>query len=317
MTEARVTMEEEPQQPDRDALAIIAEEDMVVSAKLARRERSMLERLQDIEEAAVVWERRVQAIESCRAASLRATLPRHWVAYRDKEGVVSCTPSYPACQQIAEYYGIDVFNIRPRKDGLFTPLVEKVERTKADGTVFQVTILRAACDVECRFNGHNLVDVESSVEVGADFTGSGHLEDARKSLYTAVISRAIRQVTGTARIPAAELDRLWSTENKGKSTEQCVKGRGFGSSEERQQGQVASTEVVSQRGDLRDAILECVNGDEQAAKVLTKKVTGNPPKFDGYDDAIKIKFDWQLENAWKKLRGMPEFKGQGGADGGN
>ena len=274
-------------------LALVGEDNKIATA-LEQEERSLLDRLTQIDEGLVVWERRVQAIESCRTAALRATLPEHWVLNRDRQGNVLATPSAPACARIAEYYGIQLSNLRPTDaQGGFAPVRIRQE----DGTV----VLRAWCDALCRFNGRMLNGIEASRQSDEQFIGRGHEEDQRKSVLTLLQSRAVRQLVAVARIPVNELDAAW--ESTDKTTARCVKGHGFGSSTERSASAVAEEGVEKARAELGQEILRLTGGDRDAAADVLQEITGNPDKgFKGFRSVARMTKKWQVENAKKRLR---------------
>jgi hypothetical protein len=268
-------------------------------------ELSLIDQLTVLDHGAAIFERRTELIERCRISAIRATQPSDWVLFRDKAGVEVAMLCGPGADIVAQFYGIEIANIRPQREGSFAPALEK------DGDEKQLV---AWCDARSKVTGQALQSIEARRSTSEDFVGRGGLEsssalvgmaDLRASVYRLLRTKAVRILASMTRVSRGLLDEAWKGTEK--SSEQCRKGSGYGTSSERGATRVADADVIEARDKLRDEILRRVGGDTAAARDVLKEITANPPKFKGFDSIDRLAQGWQVENAAKKLAEHPVF----------
>ena len=299
----------------------LAQEEMTLTA---RAEGSLVERLQAMENGAVIFAKRAEMLDLCHTAAIRRTRPEDWVLFKDRQGTESAMLTASGADLIAELYGIVVQNIRPMNDrGEFAP--EKVKREHAD-----IYGYRAWFDAFSRFNGRSIQGQECTRWSDEDFTGrsvsaAGQLtmkpseaiaaldSDLRASVQRLILTKAVRVLCGMTRVPIADLRAAWQSSDK--SPDKCRKGSGYGSGSERAASALTSDEVKSLRENLRDDILRCCGGDAAEARKLLVEITKGKD-FTGFDSVEKMTKDWQVENAVAKLKKHPKFAPQSDTNGG-
>lgn len=284
-------------------------------ALTARAESSLVERLQQMENGAVIFAKRAEMLDVCHTAAIRRTRPEDWILFRDRQGTESAMLSASGADLVAELYGIVVQNIRPMNDrGEFAP--ERIKREHGDAYGY-----RAWFDAFSRFNGRSIQGQECTRWSDEDFTGrsvsaAGALtlkpseaiaaldSDLRASVQRLILTKAVRILCGMTRVPIADLRAAWQGTEK--AVDKCKKGSGYGSGSERAADTVTDTDVVAKRDALGNEILRRVGGDKEAASVLLRECTATD-KFKGWDSIARITAQWQIDAAWKKLRAHGTF----------
>lgn len=285
-----------------------------------RAEQSLLDQLQKVENAAAVFKRRAELIETCYLAAIRRTRPQDWVLFRDAQGSETGMLCASGANLVAEVYGIAVQNLRPQdENGNFKP-----DRIESGGGAYA---LRGTCDAWSRVNGLAVHGLEGARRSDEDFTGRGVTgegglttkksdktgaldSDLRSSVLTLLRTKAVRVLCGMTRVPTADLERAWK--GAGKQTAACRKGHGFGSGSERGAQSVTPEAVAGDAKKLGQEILRRVGGDKaDAAKLLkeitSKKASGKGKAFAGFDTIARLTADWQIQNAYRKLAQHPVF----------
>src|SRR3990172_13079780 len=279
-----------------------------------RAEKSLIERLQRMQDAALVFERRTQLIETCHLVAIRRTRPQDWVLFRDRQANEIAMVTASGAQLVAEVYGVVIQNVRPIDErGMFAPEVV----TYPNGSF----AYRASCDAWSRVNGRSIEALEIARRSDEEFTGRGVTKngdltvkpgertgaldsDLRSSVLTGLQTKAVRVLCGMSRVPIADLDRAWK--DTPKKVSECRKGSGYGTSTERSAATVADTDVPAEAKKLGEEILKRVAGDKSAAADLLREITAGKD-FKGFDSVARFTQAWQLENAWKKLREHATF----------
>jgi len=266
--------------------------------------RSLVERLQGMEDAAIVFQRRIDLLETCRNAAIRATNPEDWILNRDRSGKELAMLKASGANVVAMFYGITVENVRPRgKHGEFEPDVT----IGSDGRT-----LRAWCDAYSNVTGRSIRNLEASRSSTEKFIGrgpdAGELvagSDLRSAVYTLLLTKSVRVLAGMSQIPKAVLDDAWK--GTGKTTERCVKGSGYGTAKDRAARDV-SENCTESRKELGDEILRRTGGDIDAARSVLVDITKNDEKgFAGFDSIDRLTKSWQVEQARKRLATHPVF----------
>ena len=73
-------------------------------------------------------------------------------------------------------------------------------------------------------------------------------------------------------------------------------------------GDTTPADLKAEQVKLGNEILKRVGGDKTAAADLCREITSNPDKgFKGFDTLTKLTQDWQIKNAWKRLREHATF----------
>jgi hypothetical protein len=284
-----------------------AEEIEREEALAVRAEKSLLQRLENLENAEQIIQKRTELIEALRISALRRTRPQDWVLSKDKQGNETGMLTASGAQLVAEVYGVRVHNVRPLgQHQEFQP--EKIEMPNG------VFIIRAWCDAVSEVNGRWAYGLEASRRSDEDFTGrsvdesgvfkfstgKAYEQDLRSAVFTLMLTKAVRILCGMTRVPPAELTLAWK--GTAKSVAECRRGHGYGSSQERTAGSVAEGGVKEKAVELGNEILRRVGGDTDAASSLLLEITQNKEgKFGKKSIAEFTKLE-QVEWATNKLK---------------
>lgn len=191
------------------------------STALVRSTGSELSRLSlRVNDALEVVSTRVRVLEKLRQAAIQLTNPEDWLLYRNAEsGRETAYLQDCGCERIRDLFEIDIFNIQP---------AEKI----SDGTDFVYLIVG---DGRCRFTGKTIESVEGSRSSTDDFvkykSGIELQLAVRKAARANLDGSIVRELTGMSSVPREELDAAW--EGMSKTSDRCVKARGYGSGAER------------------------------------------------------------------------------------
>lgn len=297
--------------PDDEAVDL---KDSVARERALRRryEDDLLGRLQRLEDAKQIVERRAELLETLQKAAIRTTEPEQWVLHRDREGHVIGIPSSAACARMAKLYGVRIFRMRPRdQHGNFDPDQIPVK----DG---QEVEFRGFCDARSNVTGEEIEQVEFSRRSDEEFIGryddmqkrEGPWEgDLRKSVGTGLRTKAVRILTGTAKVRLAVLADAWKGTDK--DPNDCTKGHGFGSAQARTARREAPKKVTDGADELWADIMRRTGGDEEAGRQVLREITSftkrEGGKFDGYSDHKRITSDKMLNLARKQLKDHASF----------
>ena len=284
------------------------------TALTERAERSFIDRIANMENAAVIFKRRTDLIATCYLIAIGRTRPADWVLFKLPDGTVTAMLTASGAELVAEVYGVQVENLRPiDHNGIFKP-----ERIDSPGGAYA---LRGVCDAWSGVNGRRAFNLEAVRRSDEDFTGrsvdadgklthdkekkTGALDsDLRASVLTLLRTKAVRVLCGMTRVPASDLEAAWKDSNK--KLDQCRKGHGFGTSSSRTAATLAPEEIKTEVEKLRVEILKAVGGDVSAAKKLTKEITAGKD-FAGWDSVDRLTKDWQVTQAWAALKKHPLF----------
>ncbi|MDD5304857.1 MAG: hypothetical protein PHS14_17305 [Elusimicrobia bacterium] len=275
-------------------------------------EKSLIETLSKLENADALFERRAKLLEGFYMTALKRTRPQDWILFKDKQGNVNAMLAASGAELVAEVYGIRVSNLRPLDArGMFAP-----DRIDVTADVYE---LRGACDAYSRVNGREVFGLEMSRRSDEQFTGravndekkfdfqgkNANPADLRSAVMTGLRTKTVRVLCSMTRVPPSDLEKAWN--GTPKKVDECRKGSGFGTGNERRSEAVSDEELKPKKAALRDAILRAVGGDMAAAKSLCKEITANPPKFGGFDSVERLTEGWQVDNAMAKLAAHPTF----------
>lgn len=272
-----------------------ADEEERQSRLVDSEERSLLERLEGMEDAMRIFQRRAELLEHCRIVAIRATNPQDWILSKTDKGEEIAMPSDSACSKIADVYGIDVQDILPRDNrGVFTPEIEKDDKGR--------TTYRAWATGMSRTTGRKVALIECARRDDERFIGrDDNPNDIRSAVLTLARSKITRILSGLAKVPRSVLETSWN--GTGKTSDNCNKGHGYGSSDERRAQSVAPDDVKALAITLGNEIMARVGGDKEAARDLLLECTSSPDgKFKGFDSTMKMTKDWQVKNAFTRLR---------------
>lgn len=246
---------------------------------------------------------RERTLAKLREVAIKASHPFDWTLYIDKDGRVVGVPRDSAAVQIRKWMGISIFNYRPMNPKGY-PEPQVTEEPSSNG---KVTVVEMWADGLCALTGEPVEGIYYAVRSDKPFTGSGTLQDLKASCRTGLDAKITRILSGLRKVPAETLEAM------GLKLDNAHKGMGFGTSAGRTAGKVAEEGVAELAAKLRDEILKRVGGDSTAAKALCKDITkgdraGKDGKiFPGWETVDRLTQDWQIENAWKKLKAHPTF----------
>jgi len=182
-----------------------------------------------------IIEARVQVITTLRSAAIRATSPPDWLLFKspDEQGgqVVGYLQDCGA-DRVRDLWGIEVFGVTPP---------EKV--TGTDPAVFHYIIGGSG---RCKLTGQTLEAVEGGRSSTDDFCRDKHGLDldlaVRKAARANLDGNITRELAGMKSVPAEDLIRAW--EGTPKRIEDCRRGRGFGTRDERLGGASSKAPAV-------------------------------------------------------------------------
>jgi hypothetical protein len=175
-------------------------------------------------EALEVIEARVQVLETLRRAAIRATSPEDWVLFKspDEQGgqIVGYLQDAGA-DRVRDLYGIEIFDVsKPEKivgndPAVFTYIISGSGRCKLTRQILeQVEGGRSSTDDFCR--GKAGAELELTV---------------RKATRANLDGNITRELAGMKSVPVNQLAEAWVGTKK--SIDQCRRGRGFGTRDER------------------------------------------------------------------------------------
>jgi hypothetical protein len=175
-------------------------------------------------EALEVIESRVQIIETLRRAAIRSTSPEDWLLFKSPEEQGGQIVGYLqdcGADRVRDLWGIEVFDVsKPEKivgndPAVFTYIITGSGRCKLTRQVLeQVEGGRSSTDDFCK--GKTGAELELTVRKAARANLDGGLT---------------RELAGMKSVPVNELAEAWVGTKK--SIEQCRRGRGFGTRDER------------------------------------------------------------------------------------
>lgn len=289
------------------------QDELELSRRIQDEEESLNDKLAKMAEGMKLLEARSAMQERAHMLALRRTEPEHWVLFKDKQGNVNAMLTSPGAPLVAEVYGIQIVNPRPLdKAGNFDP--EKIEGG-ALGYGY-----RCWGDGISHLTGRRVVAVEAFRASTEDFIGRAAMRstpdivkdaDLRNSCFTLLSTKIVRILGNCTRVPPGMLTRAW--EGTGKSTDACRKGSGFGGSDERTAQAVADPNAKEGAEGLWNEIIRRTGGDVDAGKKLLLEITANPDRnFTGFDSWQRLTQEWQIERAFKNLRGHRVFGDQQG-----
>ena len=287
-----------------------ARDEIAHTRRVERDERPLIDRLQGMTHAAALFKQRAELLQKCRTYAVRETNPRDWVLMRPKGGPDDSVVAFPdrtACSKIIDVYGIEVYDVRPvGSDGGFAPdrIVHQVEGR-------EVVTLRAWCRARSRVTGRVVEMIEAARATNEQFTGRGTEQDLRSALLTLLLSKSARVISGLSSVPLRSLDEAW--EGTGKSTAQCTKGSGFGSSADRRGEELADSDATAAAALWRDVVGYCRNDMNEASTLLRtitsfKKADGS--MYMGIGDFKQFRSDRQIAAARRAFGELLKKDGQ-------
>lgn len=268
------------------ALEAETREELALAQRL---EDSFISRMEQIENAEAIFERRAKLLETAHLIAIRRTRPEDWVLFRGTDGGVTAMLTASGADLMADVFGIEIKNIRPLDNrGVFAP--EKLEVPGKSG----VYTLRAWCDARSNITGRKVESLEAGRRSDEKFVGRNvdadqkfvardgvALEsDLRAAVQTLLRTKAVRVLCGMTRVPVSDLERAWN--GTAKKVADCRKGSGYGSGSERKSTDGADAATVGEAEALWKEMLRRVGGDESAALQLLREITAYPAKEGSY-----------------------------------
>jgi hypothetical protein len=178
---------------------------------------------------------RVQILETLHRASIRATSPEDWLLFKSPEeqgGQVTGYLQDCGGDRVRDLWGIEIFDVSDP---------EKVESN--DPGVFHYLIRGSGT---CKLTGQTIENVEGGRASTDDFckgkSGLDLVLAVRKAARANLDGGLTRALAGMQSVPLDELKAAW--EGTAKKVENCRRGRGFGTRDERVGGASAKAPDV-------------------------------------------------------------------------
>jgi hypothetical protein len=175
-------------------------------------------------EATEIIEARISVLNTARMAAIRATHPEDWLLFKAKDEQGGQVVGYlqdSGCERVRDIFGISVMNISQP---------EKI--AGAEPAVFHYLVRG---DGHCTLTAQTIEGIEGGRSSTEDFckdkTGAALELAVRKAARANLDGQIVRELTGLAAVPIAELEAAWTGTHK--KPERCRRGRGFGSGDER------------------------------------------------------------------------------------
>ena len=211
----------------------------------------------DPERASKAVTARIDALVTIERAAIKATSPSGWLVMKGETGEQMAIPVKGACAKISEFYGIQVFNLRPRDaTGRPAPIVTTNEPGDEGEPWMQVEIVgdvmvgltrRLIEGVRgVRRSNERFVGRTTGIKSGDRQVIQPQPQDLQESAMTSLLNKAARIGSGIVSKPPAEVAAIMGIAVD-EFMRRCRRGSGFGTSDQRreeyqrgQQGQQAA-----------------------------------------------------------------------------
>jgi hypothetical protein len=168
-----------------------------------------------------VLDARIVILETARKRGIRMTVPEDWVLFKSPDGRVTGYLQDCGCERARDVLSVEVFNVR-----------EPQKIMAADGQSF-VYVQRA--DGRSRLTLQVVENMEGGRSSTEEFckgaTGAVLELLVRKAARANLDGNVARELMGLKNVPLADLVAAW--EGTTKSADNCRRGRGFGTQDER------------------------------------------------------------------------------------
>jgi len=168
----------------------------------------------------------VEILTNLRRASIALTDPEDWLLFRRPDGRVTAYLSDDGCYRIDPIWMIDV--LPPGGADRF-----EFEELK-DGDDFAFVVKGNGY---CKRTGASAIGVEGVRRSDEDFVrekkGIQKKVEVRKAAFANLHGGIVRKLTGLKNLALTELDSVWTSQGKNKTSANCAQGRGFGTQAER------------------------------------------------------------------------------------
>jgi hypothetical protein len=220
-----------------DETAIDAEEipDLSAETALELRRPSTPATLSEIAalggEGVKIVKARVQILETLKAASISMTHPEDWLLFKDKDGNIKCYLMDAGCDRISALWGIEIFNIS-----------DPVKIVAEDKSFCYVVV----GDGRCAITGQVVEKIEgmraSTDDIAKTLKGAKQEYVVRKSARANLDGSVLRELSGFKNVPLSVLEETIPGKNW---RDRGTKGKGFGSSGERQMERETDVDLSS------------------------------------------------------------------------
>lgn len=183
-------------------------------------------------EAIEILEARIQILDTARMRGIRMTHPEDWVLFKSPDDRITGYLQDAGCDRLRDITGIEVFNVS-------TP--ERV--VAADGQSYMYLVRGSG---RSRLTLQVVEEMEGGRESTEDFCkdkkGAAQELAVRKAARANLDGNITRELAGLKTVPLDELKKAWEGTNK--NWENCRRGRGFGSRDERLGGRAEAVPDV-------------------------------------------------------------------------
>jgi hypothetical protein len=168
-----------------------------------------------------VIDARIEILETARRAAIRRTWPSDWNLYKARDAHITAFLHDAGCERVRDVVGIEIRNV---SDPIYVP------GESSDDYAIQFT-----GDGYCKFTTQTVEAV-----IGVRYSNEDFVKDVKGIARRMAVTKAaranlngniVRQLAALKQVAPEELTEAWKGTNK--RVDDCIKARGFGTTEER------------------------------------------------------------------------------------
>lgn len=169
-------------------------------------------------------QRAIEIMKALRAASIALTHPSDWVLFK-AENATTAFLQEVGCQRIQDLWGVEIYDLSPwtrtddpdTKDFSYS-ITATGHSNRTGQTVYGITGTRYSYEPFITKRKLPALQIINEVQKAARANLNGNI---------------VRELAGMKSVPIQELDLVWQLAKMSKTSNDCAKGRGFGTADER------------------------------------------------------------------------------------